>query len=127
MFKIKHTIACVLLSVASVFGEPQKDESVAIVGDRVDEYEQTKIIVRRTIAMDIEGKPEEKDIDIPVVIRTGSVYLEADAAARLIALRSRIADFVKKSEELEKMGESIKTEYLAIMKLGRPDLATKRE
>jgi len=109
--------AFLLLLVACAWG---KDE-VELTGDRVKEFERTNLIVRRTIAMDIAGKAEEKDIDIPVVIRSGSLYLDSAAADRLVALRVKIAEFKKKTDELQKMGETIKNEYIQIMTLGRPN------
>lgn len=114
---------CLLFSVLLAMTAPcawGKDE-VELTGARVKEFERTNLIVRRTIAMDIDGKAEEKDIDIPVVIRSGSLYLDAAAADRLVALRAKIAEFKKKSDEMQKMGETIKNEYAQIMTLGRPN------
>lgn len=102
---------------------PPDAPTVVLEGKKVAEFSDTGLKICRRISLDINGKAEEAALFTPVLLRRGSLYLAPATADRLLGLRTRLAEYRKKSEELQKLGDSIKNEYLNIIAEARPEVS----
>ena len=59
---------------------------------------------------------------IPILERKGVLYLGPDEVSKMVAIRKKLADFRQKSEDLQKLGDDIKADYLSIITNSRPKL-----
>ena len=98
---------------------PTNSVTKAVVdGKNLTDYTDTGMVVRRTIVPSDGSIPTP--LYIPILIRKDTLFLQPAAADKLLALRPRLAEYMKKAVELEELGTGIQSDYDAIVASTRP-------